>query len=354
METNRRNYYRILRVQPDASTAVIRNNYRTLLQKLRQHPDLGGDHWNASLLNIAYRTLNHPARRAAYDRELLQQYRIKDLSQGQLGRTGRQAILKTVRDDPGNQRNYYRILHIQSDSPPAIVDSSYQTLKARKEGSLPARLLDEAHTALSNPLKRALYDRLLQQYSHADAVELISKTFRQAEAKGKRGPARTTKPAKHATPTQGHGRPTDIRAYAPVIRRYCSFCKTPHEYAEHQLQDVLCSDCQSPLAPPSAVLSDLPRRHLRRVSQGGAVDIWLDWPDYRRSARLLDLSPTGLRLSLDQPLDTGQLLKIEAPDFRAVGETSHCQPRGQHFIVGLRFISVRFEKQRGQFLQTSI
>jgi len=65
---NRRNYYRILHVQPDAPDAVIRASYRTLMQKLRLHPDLGGDDWNAALLNEAYRTLSDPDRRAAYDR----------------------------------------------------------------------------------------------------------------------------------------------------------------------------------------------------------------------------------------------------------------------------------------------
>src|SRR5215218_2791183 len=65
---NRRNYYRILQVQPDAPAEVIRTSYRTLMQRLKMHPDLGGDHWNATLLNEAFTTLNDPDRRAAYDK----------------------------------------------------------------------------------------------------------------------------------------------------------------------------------------------------------------------------------------------------------------------------------------------
>lgn len=65
---NRRNYYRILHVQPDAPTEVIRASYRTLMQRLRMHPDLGGDHWNAAVINEAYGVLTDPERRAAYDR----------------------------------------------------------------------------------------------------------------------------------------------------------------------------------------------------------------------------------------------------------------------------------------------
>lgn len=67
---NRRNYYRILHVQPDAPDAVIRASYRTIMQKLRQHPDLGGDTATAALINEAYAVLSHADRRRAYDRSL--------------------------------------------------------------------------------------------------------------------------------------------------------------------------------------------------------------------------------------------------------------------------------------------
>lgn len=66
---NRRNYYRILHVQPDAPEDIIRASYRTLMQKLKMHPDLGGDEWNAALLNEAYAVLCDRAKRAAYDAE---------------------------------------------------------------------------------------------------------------------------------------------------------------------------------------------------------------------------------------------------------------------------------------------
>ncbi len=70
MESNRRNYYRILHVQPEAPEAVIRASYRTIMQRLRAHPDLGGDHAAAALLNEAYAVLTDPGRRAAYDAAL--------------------------------------------------------------------------------------------------------------------------------------------------------------------------------------------------------------------------------------------------------------------------------------------
>ena len=71
---NRRNYYRILQVQPDAPFEIIRTSYLTHLQKLKQHPDLGGDHWNATVLNEAFETLKDEEKRAEYDKELFQHY----------------------------------------------------------------------------------------------------------------------------------------------------------------------------------------------------------------------------------------------------------------------------------------
>jgi hypothetical protein len=67
---NRRNYYRILQVQPGAPVEIIRASYRTLMQRLKAHPDLGGDHGNAALINEAYAVLTDPAKRAEYDRDL--------------------------------------------------------------------------------------------------------------------------------------------------------------------------------------------------------------------------------------------------------------------------------------------
>lgn len=68
--SNRRNFYRLLNVQPEAPTAVIQASYRTMMQKCKMHPDLGGDTEIASLLNLAYQTLTDPEKRAEYNKTL--------------------------------------------------------------------------------------------------------------------------------------------------------------------------------------------------------------------------------------------------------------------------------------------
>ncbi len=77
MKHNRRNYYRILHVQMDAPTEIIKASYRTCMQKLRAHPDLGGDNWNAALINAALAVLSNPEKRQRYDRELTEKQTFK-------------------------------------------------------------------------------------------------------------------------------------------------------------------------------------------------------------------------------------------------------------------------------------
>ncbi len=67
---HRRNLYNILHVQTDAPEEIIRSSYRTLMTKLRRHPDLGGDHLTATMINEAYAVLTDPAKRSAYDKTI--------------------------------------------------------------------------------------------------------------------------------------------------------------------------------------------------------------------------------------------------------------------------------------------
>lgn len=60
-------YYQLLHVDPSAAPEVIQAAYRTLMGRLRMHPDLGGRPELAQQLNDAYATLRDPARRLAYD-----------------------------------------------------------------------------------------------------------------------------------------------------------------------------------------------------------------------------------------------------------------------------------------------
>ena len=84
---NRRNYYRMLHVQPDAPLDVIKASYRALMMKMRLHPDLGGDHETAALINMAYAVLSDPTRRQQYD-QMLREREPHVFPQAHRGSTG--------------------------------------------------------------------------------------------------------------------------------------------------------------------------------------------------------------------------------------------------------------------------
>jgi len=83
---NRRNYYRILQIQPDASIEVIRASYKALMRDLKAHPDLGGDLWNAQILNVAYTVLQNSDKRQEYDRALFECYTKQPLREPLTGK----------------------------------------------------------------------------------------------------------------------------------------------------------------------------------------------------------------------------------------------------------------------------
>ena len=67
LPTKNIDFYERLLVSRKAPVEVIRASYRTLMQKLRHHPDLGGDTATAAMINEAYAVLCHSERRAEYD-----------------------------------------------------------------------------------------------------------------------------------------------------------------------------------------------------------------------------------------------------------------------------------------------
>ncbi len=221
---NRRNYYRVLQVQPDAPIEVIRASYRTLMRELKQHPDLGGSSSHAALLNEAYRTLSHPALRAEYDRKLFLRY-------------SRQSLSAPAFSDPG--------------------------------------------------------------------------------------------------------------------RQLCPFCKA--SLTGQAQPGQTCSVCQSPLRSEGG-MADPDRRALARIKRDGRVYYWSQWPQEPQEAKMIDISPQGMRLLCGPPVRPGTVLKISGPGFKASAIVKDlCAEkvgREKLHAVGVSFLAVAFENPRGSFLST--
>src|SRR5689334_9371102 len=117
---NRRNFYRILHVQPDAPDEIIRTSYRTLMQRLKMHPDLGGDTSAAALINEAFATLRDPARRAAYDRQLGETLLKGRGGERRSSRTDRAAAPERASEESGRTR----VACFFCEAPNSIQDAS--------------------------------------------------------------------------------------------------------------------------------------------------------------------------------------------------------------------------------------
>lgn len=78
MPNEKQNFYEVLHVGRTAPPEIIRSTYRTLMQKLKHHPDLGGDTETAALINEAYAVLSDVERRAEYDAQLELMSRIAE------------------------------------------------------------------------------------------------------------------------------------------------------------------------------------------------------------------------------------------------------------------------------------
>lgn len=324
--TNRRNHYRVLHVQPDAPFDVIRASYRTLLQTLKLHPDLGGDHWTAAHVNAAYHVLSDPLKRAQYDRELLATYHISTLSEGPLKPSRQERPRASATDD---RRNYYRLLQVQPDAPIELIEASYRTLTLN--GVTRSDVLDLAVATLRDPVRRAEYDQSLRNTA---IVPLRTEVFAAPESSG----------------TSGQAASQAARAYAPVVTRYCLFCKTPHQTSAAALGSASCIECGSPLSPPPATESDTARRSMARMRRREPIGYYAFWPGTRQAATLVDVSPKGMSFETTGRCRIGDVLKIETPHLQAVGVVARATEGATGVTVGVEFHTVGFTSLSGSFI----
>ena len=229
--TNRRNYYRILQVQPDAPQEIIRSCYYTLMHKLKQHPDLGGEHWNAVIINEAYATLSNGNKRAEYDKRLFEHY-----------------TKKPVPD--------------------------------------------------KNSIKK------------------------------------------------------------PSISIFCPFCKRP--LARKAKPGESCPSCRSPLQPVSIeeALSRDYHRSVDRIKKSGNLRYYSSWPQKGKQAKILDLSPKGIRFLCAERPDRELIVKLSSPLLKAIVKVMNTRKKEVSkktlFAVGAKFLTVDFANPKGSFFSAII
>lgn len=232
-----------------------------------------------------------------------------------------------------DRQDYYRILHVAADAPEEIIKSSYRTLmqRMRQHPDLggdheKAALINEAYATLTDPVKRAEYDHRRGSGRHAT----------RPEAQSRRTPMRSA----------DFGETTRIRI------GHCLFCETPHEHGVEVPKHALCSSCGSPLcqAEPHNV-GEAGVRALNRLQKHQTIAFFTDWPQDRpHSGQSRDISLDGMQFVATEPLSVNQMIKIDCPTCRCVARVAHVQQSGAEWIVGVQFMTLRFEQTQGSFV----
>lgn len=252
---NRRNLYRILYVQPEAPLEIIKASYRSLMTKLKVHPDLGGDHESAVLINQAYAVLSDPKKRRQYD-EMLHSRK----SQGH-GRPVHEAPIDT-----------------------------HESSRPRRSGTYQA-VWDDDRPPSSAALQRCLFCG------------------------------------------------TDL-AFAPRANKHCIHCA-------------------SPLAPAQPIPNDrlrelFGRRASPRIAKAGALVIYPSWPHAGYSARLRDLSPSGISMLTEYGARIGQILKFNSDNLKGIARVVSVRVNGANFLVHASFLTAEFVTKVGVFVTEKV
>jgi hypothetical protein len=231
-----------------------------------------------------------------------------------------------------DDRDYYRILRVSPDAPAAIVHSSYRTLLQRlrtqsddgADTAASEALLTEAYAVLSDPERRAAHDLA-------------------------RGLAAS---------------PEDYSATAvldPDAERFaahrCLFCGNPHGIERALDRDDDCGTCGGPLFPADRHrLEYSGQRMLKRIPKRRAIDLYVSWPQSEPfTAEMRDLSLNGMQIAARAPLQPNQIVKIDCPTCAAIARVAHCTREragsdGEHWLVGVEFLTLRFRSSRGSFV----
>lgn len=314
----KQNYYQLLHVLPDAPAPVIKASYRAMMQKLRHHPDLGGDPSLAQLLNLAADTLCDPARRARYDSQLQESARLA-AAKAQAAQSAADAR-RSSESAGGSPRR---------DS------SEQQKPKSARESA----------NGSSNGARNASTEDSANGSSGGSS----------SDSPGQKGPRPDARRQQYSD-----SQPPQARASLPA-RPHCLFCgatranqaarRQPYGAGKH------CLRC----AAPSVTIEELPQslsdelRRIYRHDMQETVTLWSHWPkDNAMIGTLHDLSLAGCAVSCQQELAGNSMVLLETSLLTAICQVRYCKPGNDAnaWQIGLQFRTLDIRAQPGTVFST--
>ena len=304
-------YYEILHVQDTAPAAVIKASYRAMMQKLKKHPDFGGDVSFAQQLNRAVEVLCNAQARASYD-----QVRANHLAM-------QQAHSGTADDEP---------VADQSVADQSAANNS----KPRKWGA-------PGGSPHSSSPRHSEQD--LSADRHGD-----DSVTGDGNANG-------------GTDTESASGQIPEHTLAFAKPDCCPFCRSPYPAVHPSKNDAYsdshrCKTCNGATAAvtPVVLASDDHLRRIHRQLHETAARVWLAWPSAAVTAsRLTDFSPSGCALQIMNPVAVGQCIMIETHLFNAICRVRHCRrpPQNTSYIIGVEFLTLDIVALNGALLNAT-
>ncbi len=215
--------------------------------------------------------------------------------------------------------DYYGILHVNPDAPGEVIRASYRTLLHALRihpdlggDTAKAAAINQAYRVLSDPVRRAEYDRRLRNGD-----------------------------------PDGYGFGPDPSLAA------CLFCRHPVPADAVDAPDATCSHCHSPLARATRHrLEHSTRRMLRRTERRLPAFVYTDAEQARPiRAMMQNLSLNGMRFESPKEFGPNQLIRIDTEPCRTLARVTHCQGlRPGLYSTGVEFVTIVFSSAQGTFV----
>jgi len=136
----------------------------------------------------------------------------------------------------------------------------------------------------------------------------------------------------------------------------CPLCGQP--LAHQALPGDHCPKCDIPLlSPKQPAPYRSGRRSLDRMKRSEKVTYSSTWPEKPREARMTDLSPHGMGLLCNEKLPPGTILKIKGQRLLASAVVTNLREemkeRQRLYSIGVSFLAVDFEDTGGYFISVT-